>query len=81
MNTNLNRKSIPNSGRIKSKGITKLYDRLLSKRVEFWNNKEIFSNLTVPGTVRTTVRIKICSQILGKTSVKKLVNTCGCFKH
>ena len=71
--TNLIRNSIPNSGGIKSKAITKPFDRLMSRGVELWNNLEITTNLTTPGTL-STVRRNIWSKILGKTCVKKLVS-------
>ena len=70
----------PNSWGIKSKTITKVFKRLMSRRAELWNNKEITTTLTVPGTIRTAVGRKIWNKILGKTSVKKLVNKCHCFK-
>ena len=73
---NLVRKCMPNSGSIKIKAIIKLFHRLLSMKVEHWNDKEITTTLTVPGTVK-----KIWSKILGNTSVTKLVNKCGCFKQ
>ena len=41
---------------------------------ELWNDKEITTTLTSPGAVRTAVGRDIWSKILGKTSVKKLVN-------
>ena len=75
--TNLIRKSIQNSESIKSKFMTKLFDRTMS-RIELWNNKVISTTLTVPGTVSTTATRKIWSKILRKTSVKKLKNKCGC---
>ena len=40
----------------------------------------ITTTLTVPDTVKTAVGRDIWSKILGKTSVKKLVNQGGCFK-
>ena len=70
-------KSIPNSGSIKSKTITKLFDRFMKRRVEFCNGKEITITLTTPGTIRTVVGRKIWSKIPRKTCVKKLVNKCG----
>ena len=45
---NLTKKGIPNSGGIKSKAINKLFDRLLSRGLEFWNNKEITTTLSAP---------------------------------
>ena len=65
--TNLIRKSIPYSGSIKSKTITKLFDRFMNRRAKLWNDKEITTILTAPGTVRTAVGRKICSKIPGKT--------------
>ena len=35
------RKSIPNNGGIKSKSITKLFDRFMDRGLELWNHKEI----------------------------------------
>ena len=67
-------------GGIKSKTITKLLDRFMDRGLELWNHKEILTTLTVPGTVRTAVGRDIWSKILGKTSVKKLVNMGGCYK-
>ena len=46
--------------------------------MKIWYNKEITNTLTVSCIIRATVRRKIWSKILGKTSVKKLVNKCGC---
>ena len=37
---NIIRKSIPNSGGIKRKTITKLFDSFMNRRVELWNDKE-----------------------------------------
>ena len=74
------RKSIPNSGGIKSKSIRKLLERLMSRRIEIWNNTEISTTLTLPDTVSTTARRKISNKIRRKTNVKKLINKCGCFK-
>ena len=50
---NLIRKSIPNSGGIKSKTITKLFDGFMNRGLELWNHKQISTTLTAPGTVRT----------------------------
>ena len=52
---NLVRKSIPNSGGIKSKTITKLSDSFMNKGVELWNDKEIITTLTALGTIKTAV--------------------------
>ena len=49
---NLIRKSIPNIGGINSKTITKKVDRFMNRRVELWNDKEIATALTVPGTIK-----------------------------
>ena len=54
-------KGIPNSGSMKHK---KLFDKLMSRKVELWHNKEITTNLIPPGTIRTTVRRNIWSKIL-----------------
>ena len=78
---NLTWKSIPNSGSIKRKTITKLFDRFMNRRVELWNKQEINTTLTVPRTIRTAVGSKLWSKIPRKTWVKKLVNKCGCLKH
>ena len=59
-------KSIPLSGSIKSKTITKLFDRFMNKRVELWNDKEITTTLAAPGAVRTGVGRKIWSKISRK---------------
>ena len=53
----------------------------MNRRVELWNDKEIATTLTGPGTVRTAVGRKIWSKIPRKTCVKKLINKCGCLKH
>ena len=71
---NLIWKSIPNSGSIKSKTITKLVDRFMNRRVKLWNDKEITTTLAVPGAVRTGVGRKIWSKIPRKTCLKELVN-------
>ena len=34
---------------------TKLFDRFINRRVELWNDKEIATTLTAPGTIRTVV--------------------------
>ena len=75
--TNLIRKNIPYSGSIKSKTITKLFDRFMNRRVNLWNDKEITTTLTVPGTITTAVGRKIWSKIPGKTCVQILINKCG----
>ena len=56
-------------------------DRFMNRRVELRNDKEITTTLTVPCTVRTAVGGKIWRKILGKTSLMKLVNKCGCIKN
>ena len=48
---------------------------------ELWNDKEITTTLTAPGTLRTAVRRNIWSKIPRKTCLKKLGNKCGCLKH
>ena len=78
---NLIWESIPNSGSIKSKTITKLFDRFMNRRVELWNDKEITTTLTAPGTIRTAVGRKIWSKISRRTCMKKLVDKCDCLKH
>ena len=77
---NLIWKGIPNSWSIKSKTITKLFGRFMNRRIALWNDKEIATTLTAPGTIRTAVGRKIWSNIPGKTCMKKLVNKCGCLK-
>ena len=52
---NLIRKSIENSGGIKSKTTTKLFHRFMNRR----NGEGITTTLTVPGTIRTAVGRKI----------------------
>ena len=74
-------KSFPNSGSIKSKTITKLFNRLMNRRVELWHDKEITTTLAAPGTIRIDVGRKIWSKIPRKICVKKFVNKCGCLKH
>ena len=44
--TNLIRKSITNSDGIKSKTITKLFDRFMNRSVELLNDKQITTTLT-----------------------------------
>ena len=44
---NLIRKSIPHSGSIK----TKLFDRFMNRRAKLWNDNEITTTLTAPGTI------------------------------
>ena len=78
---NLIRKAFQTVGGIKSKTITKLFDRFRNRRVELWNDKEITTTLTLPGTIRTAVGRKIWSKTLEKTSVKIVLNKCGCFKN
>ena len=63
---------------LKSKAVTKLFERLLIRRVELWNNRGI---ITDPVAVRTAVKRKIWSKLLRKTIVEKLVNKCFCFKY
>ena len=65
---------------IRSTSLTKLSDGFMNRGMELWNGKEIITTLTAPGTVGTAVKRDIWSKILGKTSVKKLVNKGGCFK-
>ena len=79
--TNLIRKSIPHSGSIKSKTITKLFDRFMNRRAKLWTDKEVTTTLTAPGTIRTAVGRKIWSKIPGKICVKILINKCGCLEH
>ena len=77
---NLFSKSIPNSWSIKSKTIAKLFDRFVNRRVELWNDKEISTTLTAPGTIRTAGGRKTWTKLPRKTCVKKLLNKCGCQK-
>ena len=58
-----------------------LFDIFMNKRVELWNDKEITTALTVPGTIRTDVGRKIWSKIPRKTCVTKLVDKCGSVNH
>ena len=60
--TNHIRESIPHSGSIKRKTITKLFDRFVNGGAELWNGKEITTTLTVPGAIRTAVRRKDMEQ-------------------
>ena len=78
---NLIGKCIPDSGGIKSKNINKPFNKFMNRRVEFWNDHEITTTLTAPGTMKASTVREICSIIHGKTSVKKLVNKCGCYKN
>ena len=55
--------SIPNSGSIKSKTITKLLDRFMKRRVQLWNDKGIATTLAENGAIRTSVGRKIWSKI------------------
>ena len=52
-------KSIPHSGNIKSETIRKLFDRFVNRGAELWNDKEITTTLTAPGTIKTAVGGKI----------------------
>ena len=63
---NLIWKSIPDSRSIKSKTITKLFDRFMNRRIALWNDNKIATTLTVPGMVRTAVGQEIWSKYLGK---------------
>ena len=47
------------SGSIKSKTFTKLFDRFMNRKVKLWNDKDIATTLTVPGTIRTGVGRKV----------------------
>ena len=71
--TNLIRKGLQNSGGIKSKTLTKLFDKIMNKGLELWNDKEISTTVTVPGIIRTAVGRDIWGKILGKTSLKKFL--------
>ena len=71
---NIIRKSIPNSWGNKSKTITKVLDKLISRKEELSNNREINTTVTVPGTIRTVVGRKVWSEILREVSMKKLTN-------
>ena len=53
-------------------------NRFMNRRIALWNDKEIATTLTVPGTA---VGQEIWSKIPRKTCVKKLVNKCGCLNH
>ena len=57
--TNLIRESIPHSGSIKRKTISKLFDRFVNRGAELWNHKEITITLTAPSAIRTAVGGKI----------------------
>ena len=52
----------------------------MNRGLELCNKKEITNTLTAPGTIKTAVERDIWSKILGKTSVKKLINKGGCSK-
>ena len=79
--TNLIRESIPYSGSIKRKTITKLFDRFVNRGAELWNDKEITTTLTAPSDIRTAVGGKIWSKIPGKACVKIHINKCGRLEH
>ena len=53
----------------------------MNRSAQLWNNKEITTTLTAPGTIRPAVERKIWSEIPRKTCVKKLIHKCGCLKH
>ena len=59
---NLIWKSIPHSGGIKSKTITKLFDIFMNKRVELWNDKEIATTLTATWYYKNCCRKKDMEQ-------------------
>ena len=42
------------SGSIKSKALTKVLDRILSRWMDVWYNKKITNTLTAPGSLRAT---------------------------
>ena len=44
---------------IKSKTVTKLFGRVMNRRVDMWNNKEVNTTPTVPCTIRTAIGRKI----------------------
>ena len=69
---NLTRKSIPNSRGIKSKIITKLFDILMNRGLELWNDKGIITTLTEPSTLGTAVGRGLWSKIL----VNQCAETC-----
>ena len=52
----------------------------MNRWIELWNDKEITTTLTAPGTITTSVGRKIWSKIPRKTCMKKLVDKCGCLK-
>ena len=56
--------NIPSSRDIKSKAISKTFDRILSRWVKRWDNKEITNTLATPRTIRTTIGREIWSKIL-----------------
>ena len=43
----------------------------MNRREELWNDKEITSTLTVPGTIRTAVGRDIWSKILGENQCEE----------
>ena len=45
------------------KTITKLLDKFMNRRVEFWNDKEIATTLAESGAIRTAVEKKVWSKI------------------
>ena len=78
---NLISESIPHSGSIKRKTITKLFDRFVNGGAELWNDKEITTTLTAPCAIRTAVGGKIWRKVPGKACVKILINKCGSLEH
>ena len=42
--------------------MTKLFDRFMNRRIELWNDTEIATILTAPGTLRTAAGRKIWSK-------------------
>ena len=53
----------------------------MNRRVELWKDKEITTTLTVPGTIIRPAVGREMEQNTLKTTMKKLVNKCDCFKN
>ena len=60
--------------------VTCILRKIQERGLELWDHKEVTTTLTAPGTKRTTAGSDIGSKILGKSSVKKLVNKGDCIK-
>ena len=69
-------------GALKAKGITKLFDRVLSRWEKLWYNKEITNTLTIFGIIKLLYMDiqDIWRKVLGEKPVRrKLLKKCVCF--